>query len=359
MGRALRSRLFGSAERSEADDPHVLATRIEELTRANRREPSRERERELVRLRHRAGAKLVAAARPTPADRYRPFGPLDEEGLASADPASLDGPLVRGGIEAHGYVLVRGLIERERALGLAAGIEAAFAARDDSFATRDDSARAGSDGLYEEFKPDPPYPPFEGRIWITAGGGILAPDSPRVMFEMLEAFEQAGLRRVIGEYLDEPITVSLEKSTLRRAEPAPPGGWHQDGSFMGRTRALNVWVALSDCGEDAPGLDFVPKRIEELVETGGSGSGAEHLERPDDDAVSAKTVLVGWAAVEAVAGDADVVRPHFEPGDVMLFDDRFVHRTGSDPEMPHPRYAIECWFFGASGFPRDYVPLAF
>jgi len=27
--------------------------------------------------------------------------------------------------------------------------------------------------------------------------------------------------------------------------------------------------------------------------------------------------------------------------------------------MPNPRYAIESWFFGASGFPRAYTPLAF
>jgi hypothetical protein len=127
---------------------------------------------------------------------------------------------------------------------------------------------------------------------------------------------------------------------------------------MGRTRALNVWVALSDCGEDAPGLDFVPRRIEDLLDTGTEGSGAEHLERPDGDEVSPKTVLVAPHTAEQAAGELGVVRPRFLPGDVMLFDDRFLHRTGSEAEMPNPRFAIESWFFGASGFPRDYVPLA-
>jgi hypothetical protein len=42
----------------------------------------------------------------------------------------------------------------------------------------------------------------------------------------------------------------------------------------------------------------------------------------------------------------------------MLFDDRFLHRTGSNPAMTKPRYAIESWFFGASGFPADYAPIA-
>ena len=42
----------------------------------------------------------------------------------------------------------------------------------------------------------------------------------------------------------------------------------------------------------------------------------------------------------------------------MLFDDLFLHKTGSDPEMPKPRYAVENWFFAPSSFPRDYLPLA-
>ena len=72
-----------------------------------------------------------------------------------------------------------------------------------------------------------------------------------------------------------------------------------------------------------------------------------------------KSVLVGTADVETVAGGGGVMSRRFEPGDVMLFDDLFLHRTGADPTMTKPRYAIESWFFGASGFPRDYAPLAF
>lgn len=57
------------------------------------------------------------------------------------------------------------------------------------------------------------------------------------------------------------------------------------------------------------------------------------------------------------AGDAGIVRPIFNPGDALLFDELFMHETGSDPSMPNPRYAIESWFFGASVFPDIYVPL--
>ena len=35
---------------------------------------------------------------------------------------------------------------------------------------------------------------------------------------------------------------------------------------------MNVWLTLSDCGEDAPGLDIFPRRLDHLVETGTKGA---------------------------------------------------------------------------------------
>jgi hypothetical protein len=67
---------------------------------------------------------------------------------------------------------------------------------------------------------------------------------------------------------------------------------------------------------------------------------------------------VSQRVAEESAGDRPIVRPIFEPGDALLFDDLCLHKTGSDPEMPNPRYAVESWFFGASGFPREYAPVA-
>jgi hypothetical protein len=61
---------------------------------------------------------------------------------------------------------------------------------------------------------------------------------------------------------------------------------------------------------------------------------------------------------EEAAGELPILRPVFEPGDALLFDELFLHKTASDPRMRRPRYAIESWFFGASAFPENYVPLA-
>jgi hypothetical protein len=62
--------------------------------------------------------------------------------------------------------------------------------------------------------------------------------------------------------------------------------------------------------------------------------------------------------VEQAAGETPVIRPIFEPGDALFFDELFLHQTGSDPSMPKPRYAVENWFFGGSGFPDEYAPIA-
>jgi hypothetical protein len=202
------------------------------------------------------------------------------------------------------------------------------------------------DGLYEQFHPEPPFEITpEDRAWIRNSGGIWAADSPRLMFDMLELFDRVGLRRLIAGYLGERPALSLNKCTLRKVSPDAGTSWHQDGAFLGDVRALNVWLALSRCGEDAPGLDLVPRRLDEIVPTGTDGA------------------LFGWSVSPAVAQEAarglEILRPTFEPGDALLFDDLFLHRTAADREMPNPRYAIESWFFGPSAFPGEYAPLAF
>ena len=50
-------------------------------------------------------------------------------------------------------------------------------------------------------------------------------------------------------------------------------GWHQDGAFLGQgIRTVNVWIALTDCGVDAPSMDMVPRRMTDIVPTGTEGA---------------------------------------------------------------------------------------
>jgi hypothetical protein len=113
---------------------------------------------------------------------------------------------------------------------------------------------------------------------------------------------------------------------------------------MGDVKALNLWLSLSHCGDVAPGLDLVPRRLE------------QHVETETDEAMM--TNQISQRMAEQTAGDRGILRPIFEPGDALFFDELFLHKTASESTMRNPRYAIENWFFGASGFPADYVPLA-
>jgi hypothetical protein len=169
-------------------------------------------------------------------------------------------------------------------------------------------------------------------------------DSPALSAKMIELFRSADVPELVQGYLGEPAVISVEKTTLRRATGDVPGAWHQDGTFMGEVRALNLWLSLSRCGDVAPGLDLVPRRLEHLVQT------------QTEEAVL--PIQASQAAVEAAAGPATIVRPIFEPGDALFFDELFMHQTASDPSMPNPRFAIESWFFGVSGVPEDYAPVA-
>jgi hypothetical protein len=131
---------------------------------------------------------------------------------------------------------------------------------------------------------------------------------------------------------------------LRKAAPTVAGAWHQDGAFMGPVRSLNLWLALSRCGDVAPGLDLVPRRLDHLVAS------------QTDEAIL--DFQVSQAKAEEAAGDKAILRPIFEPGDALFFDEMFLHQTASDPSMPNPRFALENWFFGSSSFPVDYAPVA-
>jgi hypothetical protein len=317
-----------------------LGAEIDRLAAANRTERDPATERRLVRLRHEAGIRLLdaepgAPGFPDPAAAALPGGgALPEIPRADVTPA-----LLRAGILRDGCLLVRGLVDREAARRFGQGIDRAFEERE-----RREAGEPSADGWYEEFELHPRFGQVMGRHWIKEGGGVLAADSPVLAFELAELFASAGLPELVAGYLGEPALISVEKTTLRKADPSVAGAWHQDGKFMGEVRSLNLWLALSRCGDEAPGLDIVPRRLDDIVQT-----------RTEEAVLD---IQVSQEKAEEAAGDKPIVRPIFEPGDALFFDELFLHKTGSDPSMPKPRFAIENWFFGASAFPADYAPLA-
>ena len=346
--------LFRS-RRGRGDAAEALLDEIESLTESTRLDRDPDAARRLLQLRHQAGLRLMELAsgerpeQPAPAfDELAGGSDLPEVAAGDASPE-----LLRAAILRNGCLLLRGLLDPDEAATLAEGIDRAYEARE---ARASDTPTDGS--YFDEFEPEPQFElAFERAILGTGGsGGLWLVDSPMMTLDVLDAFERAGLRRLATGYLGERPVLSVNKSLLRKVSPdlfgdseeksgSKPSAWHQDGAFLGDVRALNVWLSLSRCGDLAPGLDIVPRRVDHIVPTGTEGAVFE------------------WSASQAVAeetaGDVGILRPIFEPGDVLLFDEMFLHSTAAEPDMPSMRYAVESWFFGPSGFPARYAPLAF
>ncbi len=295
-------------------------------------------ETKLVELRHRAFDELPRAgfdSWPAPIDGVDREGPAV---IPTIEPADLDADVVRRHILSRGSVLVRGLFS-DHVDEFIAGIDRALAA------PADVRAGPGPDQSWLQWLPLPPAEAESlGRHWVFASGGRLACDSPRMLHLLLEAYVDIGLRDVVEGYLGERPVLSANKCTLRRVETTAGTDWHQDGVFLGAgIRALNIWVALTDCGVDAPGMDLVPRRFDEVVETGTGGAIFDWAVGPD--------------TVAQLSASAPVVRPKFQAGDALLFDDLFLHRTAIDPSMSRSRYAIESWFFAPTSYPDGQVPI--
>ncbi len=307
-----------------------LPAAIDLLTKANRRGRDARIEQQLLELRYQAYAQ---GARPD----ERPFQPdvVDDmfpgAVVPEIDAASLTANMVRSAILCHGSLIVRGVLQPDRVESLVTDIDEVF----DAYDRFRETGKVDEDPQW--FKPFKYEPKLKERHFRRQAGGVLAVDSPRALFDVIEAFDESAIGPVVREYFAEPAALLAKKWTLRRTpHDAGPSDWHQDGAFMGEgIRSLDVWVALSHCGDNAPGIDVVGRRLDEIVERGTEGAYLEWT--------------VGQGVVDRVSGGA-VVRPVFEAGDALLLDHMNLHRTATDPAMTHDRYAIEAWFFAPSTY---------
>ena len=294
-------------------------------------------DRRLTAVRHQAFRELPADGEPQPAPPSPAASRVPAGTLAEIEPAELTASAVRRAIQGCGGLLVRGLLAGY-IQELVDAIDAAFAARE--------RARSGENGgaWYSPLRLGRDEARSLGRHFVAGDNALLACDSPRFVNDLLDLYERIGLRRVVADYLQERPVLSANKCTLRHVRLGSGTDWHQDGAFLGRSiRALNVWVALTDCGVDAPGLDLVPTRLDDVLPTGTGGAIFDWAVGPD--------------VVDGLKDRAPVVRPAFRAGDVMLFDELFLHRTAIDASMTRRRYAVEAWFFAPSAYPAAQVPL--
>ncbi len=313
---------------------------IDYTTEANRSLHAAELEYELMRWRMVAFPSIEhpGGRADWPPSYSDPFPGL--HGLPEIDAAELTPEIVGGAFQHHGALWVHGLVSEKTAGQLRQGIDCAFNARDAHHA----GTATDVDAAWYSQMPLDSAIGF-ARGWVEGGGGVWTADSPRMMFELIELFCDRGVLDVITDYLGERPALSVGKSTLRCVPCTTSTDWHQDGAFLGAdVRTVNVWIALSDCGEDAPGLDVIGQRLDHVVQTGSHGAAFDWS--------------VGPALVDILAQQgAPVVSPLFKAGDAMLFDQLMLHRTGVRPGMTKSRYAIESWFFAPSTYPLEQGPL--
>ena len=280
----------------------------------------------------------TAANHDWPPELPDPFAGTD---LPEIDAAELGWRELGGGVLHHGSLLVRNVLDEAAAARLRDRIDETL----DAYDRLQAGSRSPQACAYLPVFIDPAEPLAATRGWSRESGGVWAVEAPAVFETVVGLYRANGLLEAIERYLGEPPLLSVGKTVLRRAEPKGRDGFHQDGAFMGAgTRAVNVWLALSDCGRDAPGLELVPARLPGIVETGTEGAIMDWA--------------VGRPVAERAAGGRGLVMPTFRAGDALVFDQLMLHSTGFLPGMTKRRYAVEAWFFAPSAAPRDQVPLA-
>ena len=183
------------------------------------------------------------------------------------------------------------------------------------------------------------------RSFHRESGSAMCVEAPSVAEALLQLYEAHGLKELIGLYLGEPPCLSVKKWVLRRSKlPVAEAGWHQDGAFMGTNlNSLNMWMPLNECGgtTGAPSMDVVPQRLNKIA----SAAGAQFDWSVSDSQVSSRLV------------NSQPLAPTFSAGDVFFFDHFYLHRTQYRPDFTKLRYAVETWFFGASSFPKNQIPI--
>lgn len=329
--------VIAQAEESFSSD---WSAAIDLLRTANASSRSDRLELALTDLRCRAGLRLAQASVPGPRPEPAAAPPVGPSGLPEVTPPDLTAAVLRGAIDEHGCLLVRGAVDEQRGRALAESIDRAFGARADA-AAGDASAEPA---WFSPRRREPRVDPLD-RTFATQTSGLLLCDTPRMMYEVLELYTDLGLAAVAAEFLGGRPVLSANKCTVRRISLDTTGGWHQDGRFLGDgLRALNIWLALTPCGTDAPGLDVVPRRLDAFVDAGTSGA------------------YFDWAVSDAMAADAagaaGIVRPELGVGDMLLFDEMMLHKTAMTPTMTKERHAIETWCFSGVAYPKGHLAIA-
>ena len=253
---------------------------------------------------------------------------------------------LRAAISEHGALIVRDMFSKTPMETLVKAADNVIDACLDSGSTPTINTYYNPPGNLRTIMPKKDRELGNTRSFHRESGSAMCVEAPSVAEALLQLYEAHGLKELIGLYLGEPPCLSAKKWVLRRSKlPVAEAGWHQDGAFMGTNlNSLNMWMPLNECGgtTGAPSMDVVPQRLNKIT----SAAGAQFDWSVSDSQVSSRLV------------DSQPLAPTFSAGDVFFFDHFYLHRTQYRPDFTKLRYAVETWFFGASSFPKNQIPIA-
>ncbi|MEP7301355.1 MAG: hypothetical protein ABI699_07485 [Caldimonas sp.] len=187
------------------------------------------------------------------------------------------------------------------------------------------------------------FDPFSSSLRLAALASL---DIGAIAAALLDTDVGAFCRARLGDAL----ACDLDRCWVRRQyAPAryPPGHaphrWHQDGAlgfdFLAappeqRATALlpmvTCWVALTPCGADAPGLEWVDRELPALLPLAALADGA----------------------IRARHGEREFRRPTLGPGDALVFGGGVLHHTHVRPDMTLDRTSVELRLFAAGPVPH-------
>jgi len=145
---------------------------------------------------------------------------------------------------------------------------------------------------------------------------------------------------LLKEVTEDPVLL-YQNSLFRRQQPqspaAPPLPWHQDAAFLGEVSPVwNIWCPLVSCGEQAPGLEILLMNLTEVFTPPTLPEG--HVLQAGDPyeffAFPPEWLKLHYPEVPAWL-------PSMQVGDVLIFHERILHRTGLRPNMGEPRLSLE------------------
>ena len=173
---------------------------------------------------------------------------------------------------------------------------------------------------------------------MAAVGGL---DADAVLHSVL----RGDLRRLCEQVLGARLACNIDQCWVRRqyalcSSPPrhAPHAWHQDGALRADFAApgiaelltmLTCWVALTPCGVDAPGLQWVAEPLPQLL---------------------LPAQLAEAQLRERFAADR-WRQPALAAGDAVLLHGSSLHRTHVTPAMTATRSSLELRLFAADRLP--------